>query len=179
MAILSVGIGPSQKEGTLASKTRPTPGSAWRDHLGIPGGIISEQVAGSDRNGWRDHVGIRNLATQKKNFADEQRANGPERRGEILGGMAAAAGTGMAAGVAVVAAPEVAAATGRALGPRGHVFGRKYLGGRAIFTGENFRFGWGWNGPKGVQQLRFSGKWIDAIKGEKDAHIDLPLTLDE
>jgi RHS repeat-associated protein len=49
------------------------------------------------------------LATQKKNFADEQRANGPERRAEILGGMATVAGIGMAAGVAVVAAPEVAA----------------------------------------------------------------------
>jgi len=140
------------------------------------------QVGPANGSGYSTLSPDRTLEQQKADFNDPRLNGIPEAEQQEAIGMGATIAAGIAAGVAVVAAgaaPEVAAATGRALGPRGNVFGRQYLGGRAIFTGKNFSLGWGWNGPKGVEQLRLSGKWIDAIKGEKHAHIDLPLTLDK
>ena len=58
IAILSVGIGPSQKRRNPSVDEAPDPRSPWRDQIGIPGGIISEWVARSDRNRWRHQIGM-------------------------------------------------------------------------------------------------------------------------
>jgi RHS repeat-associated protein len=60
------------------------------------------------------------------------------------------------------------------LGPRGPIFGRKYLGGRAIISGDNARLGWGWKGTQaaGKRVFRFSGRLLDKITGKKGSHID-------
>ena len=145
------------------------------------GGKNAKQPSGGGRVGPADGSGHSTLSPdrgpeqQKADFNNPKLNGIPEVERQEAVGMVAVPAAGMAAGAAVVAAPEVAAATGRALGPRGSIIGREFLGGKAIITGRNLRFGWGWNGPKGVQQLRLSGKWIFKVFGVK--HIDLPFIL--
>lgn len=84
-------------------------------------------------------------------------------------------------GVALVEGGGAVVSSGRvikaALGPRGNIFGRKYLGGRSVFninSNPRLRIGWGWSGTSqnGSHVFRISGPVIKKL-GVKSGHIDL------
>jgi hypothetical protein len=71
----------------------------------VPHSTPSSSDSGTKKSqpGYQRSADNADLATQTKNFADEKRVNGGERRAEVLGGMATVVGTA----ALIVAAPAI------------------------------------------------------------------------